>query len=170
MRQERRCVFETNSSSTHSICITKNRNSELAYPTSLRFRCDEYGWGFERLNTPEDKASYLYSSFLSVYEKKDAEKAKSEIWQMLGSVGVECEFDEAVYHNYDSGTYCVNASVDHAGADDHAKFVNSVIRNKGRLLRYLFSEQSFVLIGNDNGCDEIDIVADYPHEEYYKGN
>lgn len=170
MRQERRGVFETNSSSAHSICIATNRNTELSYPAKLVFRCEDFGWGFDRLDTPEEKAAYLYASFLNLYSREKAQDVMAFIMETLDSVGVECEFDEAVYHNYGSGSYVVNASIDHCGEDDHQRFVDKTTSNKGRLLRYLFSEDSFVLTGNDNSDMDVDIHALYPHEEYYKGN
>lgn len=51
-----------------------------------------------------------------------------------------------------------------------AVFVDKTTSNRGRLLRYLFSDESFVLTGNDNSEYDVDICALYPHEEYYKGN
>jgi len=171
MRQERRGVFETNSSSTHSICIATNRNTELSYPTKLYFRCDDFGWKFDRLNTPEEKASYLYSSLLDLYSREKAQKAMAFIMETLDSVGIECEFETPIYRNYGDGvTYIQNASIDHCGEDDHQRFVDKTVNNKGRLLRYLFSTDSFVLTGNDNSDFDVDIHAFYPHEEYYKGN
>lgn len=92
MRQERRGVFETNSSSTHSICIATNRNTELSYPAKLVFRCEDFGWGFDRLDTPEEKAAYLYASFLSLYSREKAQDVMAFIMETLDSVGVEPPF------------------------------------------------------------------------------
>lgn len=166
MRQERCGVFETNSSSTHSICITKDRRDRLMYPSKLVFRCRNFNWEHLCLSTPEEKAAYLYASLLSLRNKKDAENAKNKIFNMLGEVGVECEFEQAKYF----GGWCENAHVDHAGEDEHRDFVNKVLSNRGRLTRYLFSDHSFVLTGNDNEGHDVGIYVDYSHEEYYKGN
>lgn len=167
MRQERRGVFETNSSSTHSICITKDRRNKLIYPSKLVFRCRDFNWEHLRLSSPEEKAAYLYASLLSLRSKKDAENAKNKIYNMLGEVGVDCEFEQAKY--FGEG-WCGNAWVDHAGEDEHLDFVNRVLNNRGRLLRYLFSDHSFVLTGNDNEAHDVGVYVDYSHEEYYKGN
>lgn len=171
MRQERRNVFETNSSSTHSICIATNRNTELTYPEKLYFRCGEFGWEVKRLTSPEDKAAYLYASFLDLYSRDKAQDVMAFIMETLQDAGVQCEFETPIYHTYGSGnTYIQNAGIDHCGEDDHERFVDKTTSNKGRLLRYLFSEDSFVLTGNDNCDADVDIKAFYPHEEYYKGN
>ena len=167
MRQERRCVFETNSSSTHSVCIATDRRVELVYPEKLIFHCRDFGWEHSCLSTPEEKAAYLYASILSLQGKKDAENAKNKVFTMLGEVGVDCEFEQAKY--FGEG-WCENAHVDHAGEDEHLNFVNRVLNNCGRLIRYLFSDHSFVLTGNDNESHDVGIYVDYPHEEYYKGN
>lgn len=171
MRQKRSSVFETNSSSTHSICITCRRDAELEFPTHLHFRCESFGWGVRKIESPEDKAAYLYASILSLYSRSEAEKAKAAIWDQLNSVGVDCDFEEAVYQRcgWRDGYYC-ETSVDHAGTDEHTEFVNKVLSNKGRLLRFLFSKDSFVLTGNDNDEEDVAIHVKYRHEEYYKGN
>lgn len=169
MRQVRSSVFETNSSSTHCICIMSDRKEKLESPEKLYFRCDDFGSDMMELRSAEDKAAYLYASILSLCDKEKAEEAKSRIWAELGKEGIQCEFEEADYH----GIYCYNASVDHAGEDDHLKFVSDVLRNRKRLLRYLFSEKSFVLTTYDTspgeGYLEKSNVA-YRHELYHKGN
>lgn len=172
MRQVRNLVFETNSSSTHCICIVTDRKAELEYPEKVYFRCDDFGREPAELRSVEDKAAYLYSSILSLYEMKKAENAKTWIMEELMKVGVQCEFEKATYHRYGSGVYCVNASVDHAGEDDHLRFVDGTLRSSGRLLRYLFSDKSVVLTTSDEIDDDRveNFHVDYRHEFYYKGN
>lgn len=172
MRQVRNSVFETNSSSTHCICITTDRRNELEYPEKVTFRCGNFGRERAELRSTEDKAAYLYSSILSLYERRKAENAKSWIMEELMKVGVQCEFEEATYRRYGDGAYCNNAYVDHAGMDDHLRFVDGVLRSSGRLLRYLFSDKSVVLTTSDEiGDDRVkNFHADYRHEFYYKGN
>ncbi len=166
MRQVRQLVFETNSSSTHCMCIVSDRRAELVYPEHLTFRCKEYGRESGELRSAEDKASYLYSSILSLFERKKAETAKSWIMDELGKVGVECDFETPEYRRYGSGVYCYNAYIDHAGEDDHLTFVEGVLRSSGRLLRYLFSDKSVVLTTSDEIDDDrvYDITGDCTEE------
>ena len=86
MRQVRNSVFETNSSSTHCICIVTDRKAELEYPEKVYFRCDDFGREPAELRSVEDKAAYLYSSILSLYEMKKAENAKTWIMEELMSL------------------------------------------------------------------------------------
>ncbi len=167
MKQVRIGVFETNSSSTHSICISAVRNDPLQYPSHIIFKCGEFGWREARLDTPEEKASYLYSSMICLFEKDELESSKAKILDHLAKEGITCEFEQPIYEY--GGLICT-ADIDHAGADDHQTFIRKTIRHQKRLLRYLFSEKSFVLTGNDNDDTAVNISADYPHEEYYKGN
>ena len=172
MYQIRSSIFETNSSSTHSICITSDRRN-LSIPEKLTFRCDSFGWSWCELRTPEDKAAYLYASMLSLYPREKVNKMTAKIIDALAEEGVVCKFEKPEYHDYGSGRlYCTNADVDHAGANSHIQFIEQTVHNKNRLLRYLFSEDSFVLTGNDNAPygRNVDINVSYDHEEYYKGN
>lgn len=155
----RRSVFETNSSSTHSICITKNKPEEI--PTMCRFGLGEYGWEYRRLDGQE-KANYLYTAIMC---QNDHESLKQQLFEILSDLGIVCEFDEPKYdeYGYPEGFY-----IDHSY--EIRPVVMAILHSKNRLLKYLFSDESFVLTGNDNGDCDVSIQASYPHEEYYKGN
>lgn len=171
MYQVRSRVFETNSSSTHSICITTNRKTTMIHPDHVHFRCDKFGWEHRRLDSMEDKAAYLYSSMLHLFEQKELERATEKIVNTLYKFKITCSFDKPEYCDYGSGfKFCVNAFVDHSGEDDHKEFVEKTVNNEGRLLRYLFSQDSFILTGNDNDDYDVSVNVKYPHETYYKGN
>lgn len=173
MRQIRKGIFETNSSSTHSICITAERDSEINIPKdTLYFYCGNFGWEWRTLRSTESKASYLYSSIIEIYSKEEAEEKKNMLYKMLGEDGIECDFEKPKYTRYATSEWCDNASVDHGADGELKEFVEAVLCNKRRLYRYLFSPKSFVLTGNDNDDDYNDetVHVDYKHEEYYKGN
>lgn len=165
MVQIRSGVFETNSSSTHSICISTDNKEKLEFPESVHFRLKEFGWEVRMLDTVEEKAAYLYAGLIDTTRgKKELGKKTAWIMDVLYGAGVESEFDEPTYH----GEYCWDAGVDHS--EDLDDFLNRVMRNEKSLLRFLFSPRSFILTGNDNGYNPGRIKVDYPHEEYYKGN
>ena len=56
-RQIRSSVFETNSSSTHSIAIPRSCDKQ----NYISFRIDEFGWSFDEV----DPADYFYTA---IYE------------------------------------------------------------------------------------------------------
>ena len=68
MKQIRRNVFETNSSSTHSVCISSNYNKYfdsnslnafIDYDNKVHVRFGEFGWEIEDYNSPYDKLQYI---------------------------------------------------------------------------------------------------------------
>ncbi len=168
----RKGVFETNSSSTHSICIAKE--AELSIPRSLHFEFGEFGWEQSTLDSMYEKSTYLYTGLVANGRMEDVEKVKS----MLSEAGIEVSFEEPVFetHTYTGSdglpkeyTTCKNGGyVDHS--DELSGFLNAVCADKGMLLRYLFSDLSFIITGNDNDESDVDIKVDYAYDEFYKGN
>lgn len=83
MKQIRRGVFETNSSSTHSICISKEPAKNL--PSKVTFGMGEWGWS-EGEET--DTASYLYTAMIDNGRHGDLETLE----EILKKHGVDCAF------------------------------------------------------------------------------
>jgi hypothetical protein len=151
MQKIRKNVFETNSSSTHSICIAKD--VELNIPTSIHFEFGEFGWEVNTLSSVYEKASYLYTGL----HENGKEDEIETIFNILRTKGIEVTFDEG-YSGYIDHSYELN------------NFLYDVCSDESKLMNYLFSSLSFILTGNDN-CDcDVNINVNYPHEEYYKGN
>ena len=176
--QIRRSVFETNSSSVHTLTITKNSDN-LEFPKKLIFDSGYYGWEHSRLTTPEEKASYLWEGIISVfpdYENKNLteyNKVIASITKILKSVGVKAVFKynnpkykESKWGNYyefyDKKGNKDDGYIDHS--DELIIFVKEVCFDKNKLLRFLFSENSYIETGNDNEDD------DFPSEDYETEN
>ena len=132
MRQVRNGVFETNSSSVHSICIQKDKNITL--PNSIYFYTDEYGWEFDCVNT----ASYLYTLILN---SGDKEEKLNTLKNILDKHNISYTFEE-----YKTGY------VDHGC--EAADFVEAVLNDEDLLLRCLFGAASCVYTGNDNKAEK----------------
>lgn len=168
----RQGVFETNSSSTHSICIAKD--AELTIPKSLHFEFGEFGWECRTLQSLDKKASYLYTGLIANNRKEDADK----IIALLNSKGVEVTTEEPIYEtrSYDDAEgkkveweYGTNTGyVDHS--DRLKEFLDDVCSDEGKLMRYLFSPLSFIITGNDNDDEDVEINVSYAYDSYYKGN
>lgn len=77
MKTIRNNVFETNSSSMHSFCISNNKPSITQF-NDLHMKIDasgEYGWGPGEVSTPEEKLNYAIVAMLIVcVDKLDGEK------------------------------------------------------------------------------------------------
>lgn len=164
----RQATFETNSSSTHAICICTDKKllEEIEYPNYLFFGIGEHGWEYERLNTPKEKANYLYTAILLLYDKKEYSEKINTIFDWLNDIGVKAEFEKPIY-NKEYG-FLDNGYIDHV--PELKDFVNAILRSPKLLYKYLFSNYSYVQKGNDNSDYDVDINEDYDHKEFYKGN
>ena len=154
-RQIRRGCFETNSSSTHAICIAKETVNKKDLPASVSFSHGEFGWEFDTYSDTWSKASYLNEALHSVYyDKEELEEKKSYISEVLGRYGISVEFEPDKYdeYGYDSGY------IDHGY--ETAEFVREVLNDEDKLLTYLFGD-SIVVTGNDNG----DAFSDYMYND-----
>jgi hypothetical protein len=170
-RQVRRSVFETNSSSTHSICIAKD--TELIIPKVVHFSFGEFGWEYDSLSSVQSKASYLYTGLVGNSRLEDA----NSIMETLRKKGIEVTAEIPEYNTgsyVDDGktveyTHCVNGGyVDHS--DELVEFLDDICASEEKLMSFLFSPLSFILTGNDNSDSDVSIRVDYDHDSYYKGN
>lgn len=172
MKQIRKGVFETNSSSTHSICIAKD--AELTIPKSLHFDFGEFGWECDTLQSLDKKARYLYTGLVVNNRERDAEK----IFDLLRSKGIKVTAEEPIFETksyINSENILIKyTSFDNTGYIDHPdeleNFLNTICEDENKLMNYLFSDLSFIITGNDNDNEDVDINVAYPHDEYYKGN
>jgi len=158
MKKTRQNVFETNSSSTHSICIAQN--TEVTLPESVHFEFGEFGWENDTLSSVTEKASYLYTGMVA----NDKLEEFNMMTKMLSDKGIRVSAQEKA----EGGSYWDQGYVDHSG--DLVDFLDRVIENEDALINYLFSDLSFVITGNDNDDSDVSIDVDYDHESYFKGN
>lgn len=153
-RQIRSSVFETNSSSTHSIAISKR---PVLVGKHISFGIGEFGWE----NGIADTADYLYTAIL---EQNNSSELLNKLKEILDKHSIEYKFDEPLYEKsaYGDYEYLAYGHIDHGY--ELGEFLDAVLNDEDLLMRYLFGD-STVYTGNDNqdsdpsGCD----IAD----EYY---
>ena len=112
MIQIRKGVFETNSSSTHTIAIDKSDIDKNKLPKSVHFGINSFGWDFRSSNST---AEYLWTAilgFLSCSEQtvkvKDKELDLDDVINIIqteiNKYGIETSFDFVIdagmYFNY----------------------------------------------------------------------
>lgn len=157
-RQIRKNVFETNSSSTHAICISKENKYEKEDYVS--FRTGEFGWEFAVYKDTDDKASYLITAIL--YRNKDyADEKLKRLKELLDENDIEYDFPELEEKSWEYNGeihYCykINGYIDHV--DETEEFVNAVLSDGKSLMKYLFGD-SFIVTGNDNSPE--------PYDDYF---
>lgn len=159
-RQIRQYVFETNSSSTHAICISKDHDiSNLKLPDTVAFTHGEFGWECEKLRSIWEKASYLYEAILGTYRDADPEEKLEHIKEALNKYGIVCDFEPSSDDIWDNGY------IDHVGEDDMPEWLENMTNDEDALLTYLFGD-AFVITGNDNGDDFRDTMYEAVGENH----
>lgn len=140
-RQIRKSVFETNSSSTHAICITKKKDN-YKIPKHIDFEFGEFGWEHDEYSDPETKLSYLVTmigeshncySIEEIYETNDFKKINDV-------VSAICECDGIEIKNVDG--YIDHQSID--TIDNLMKEYNCTIE------AFIFDKGITLVIDNDN--------------------
>lgn len=158
MKIIRKSVFETNSSSTHVISITKHREYQL--PKHVDFKFGEFGWEYEVYKDTSDKANYLYT-MIKYFNNKEVyiNTIKKYLDEENISYTFETETDESGY-------------VDHGSCG--LEIVENILESKEKLFSFLFDNKSYVTTGNDNddgyyipeiGC-ESDAYDEYTEKEW----
>ena len=142
MKQIRRNVFETNSSSTHSICISKK---PVTIGKHLYFGIGEYDWSHDCV----DIVDYLYTAIL---EQDDSVELLEKLKSILDTYSISYEFKEPEYSYSDDGKWrCLeNGHIDHY--DETREFIEAVLADEDLLMRCLFGN-SCVYTGNDNDAE-----------------
>ena len=172
-RQIRQSCFETNSSSTHAICIATN--SEYVFPDSVDFKFGEFGWEVDKLSSRSERADYLYTCLAYVGDLEKIKEYLSFISKTLHKHDIDVYFEDfrIEISDYDGEIHTWISPKEYCYVDHGSEaldFVNAVCTDEWLLLDYLFSNDSFILTGNDNSDIDTVINVDYPHEEFYKGN
>ena len=160
----RKNVFETNSSSTHSIAISKKKP---VIPNFISFSLGEYGGEVDEV----DAKDYLWTAICLSENYADY---RDHLENFLYARGIKYHFEEPKFGEWG----CNNATIDHHY--DTLEFVNACMNNDDFLERVLFNYDSIVYTGNDNNSEPEDMCNvdehDHPmhdeenYEYFYKGN
>lgn len=189
-RQIRNCVFETNSSSTHAICIAKEGYTKGNH---IEFDIGEFGWEVDTYTDLYSRASYLITAIFDS-SKEYADEKLQQLKDILDAENITYSIPEPDVKSWEwNGKteyyYDIDGYIDHVG-DTH-EFLDAVLSDSDKLMRYLFGD-SMIVTGNDNGdgysdimyVDEGEEVTKYgtfkrygdlkpefnDYEIYYKGN
>ena len=158
-------VFETNSSSSHSLTLTQGDLAPSPFDAdSLRrgiveVGMSEYGWEWKRYYTTRNKLSYLLTQVMSRQDSVP-EGANEEVTRAL------CE-------KHPELAMLVRVVKDHTGCDlqfiagssgyiDHDSEGEGMelFRSEEKLKQFLFSTSSYIQTGNDNDAPPFMIETD----------
>lgn len=154
-KQIRSNVFETNSSSSHSLTLSQEALVPAPFPPQVLRRgyvdisLGEFGWEWQRYYDPIAKLSYLATQVTDGHVPEDCPDntdvstyEHNQELQMLGQVVKEhtgCEM-----RIYGSGY------IDHQSAKSDGANGMELFADKEKLKRFIFDANSYIQTGNDN--------------------
>ena len=167
-RTVRKNVFETNSSSVHTLILAHGDTTVMN--VKLEFEPDEYGWGQDTLTSYFERADYLWT-FLCIASEDKPERLeiiKDKIREILGKYGIECTFIMPK-----DGFYYIDHYTDWYRDNPEDSILYRMLDDENLLIDYLFNDNTKIYIDNDNECagDRLKIIyPDCQYDEYVKGN
>ena len=145
-KQIRQGVFETNSSSTHSVTIIEGSHF-VPYYEKLNIETGEYGWEIETYTNIEDKLSYALTFALNRVDLDLFEMLHSvlEEWMPNTIINYEGLAYEEVENDFNND--CIETGyIDHGSYDEAA----SIFKSKDTLEDFIFGTDSYFETDNDN--------------------
>jgi len=150
MKKIRNAVFETNSSSSHSISVSDVNSDELMDNVMVMDENDnvvvepgEFGWEEEVYNDSVTKASYMLT-----YIKNYCGDRESEFEEMLKDVIKEQTGCNDVIFNESGDKYYNYGYIDHQSSSNDQ--LHWVFENKETLRQFIFNRESILETDNDN--------------------
>ena len=166
MLQIRKNVFETNSSSTHSLVIsTKERSYDYSLPVEdgvLTIPFGEFGWGPDILSTPIEKLSYLITDRIDLYDiPEDIKDDEGAVQALIMESEPICEIVDAIKcccAKVEEVRFEIGDSWNPFGYVDHESCGTSH-EDSLSIEEIAFSNKVIIMIDNDNS---------YHYEAYFK--
>ena len=147
MKKIRTGVWETNSSSCHSLSIN-DTNILLDYLIpdeygEVTIEPGKFGWEWEKFNDAATKASYCLTGIQYV---KDEEVALSNLREVIQEHTL-CNQVNLIIPNgdYESKSY---GYIDHQSIDEGQ--MDDLLFDKTKLHNFIFNKKSWLFLGNDN--------------------
>ena len=156
-------TFETNSSSTHAICIHKQNN--ITIPSYIYFGLED----LDNDNEYEDlqhRANYLNTIMYNCCSKTEYINRQKEIKEILGKYGIRIEWAKAHWDmsgNPDYDLYSIKDSCTNP-------ILDTIAKKEILLMQFLFGQHSTVIAGyDDQYCERIQKQKEkYPEGEEYE--
>ena len=167
---------ETNSSSSHSLVIGYNNHlksredvlreleSHIDDSGILRVARAEFGWEDGKSNTVYEKLQYLmaiYCSYHGCGYNEEEFRDKVKVQKLLGIV-------ERIVKEY-TGLREVKFEMEGSGVDHQSvSLYKEIVESNTSIKQFLFSNQSWIFLGNDNSGPELGAL-EMSNEDYFYG-
>lgn len=130
MNTIRKGVFETNSSSTHSISLEQGNEWDTIKADDdgiIRIYTRNFGWEWQTYNNARTKAEYCYTDYV------DQDLLREVIQEFTGCEVEFCDDDECY-------------GIDHQSSG----IARYELKTKEKLTNFIFNKSSLLFTGNDN--------------------
>jgi len=147
MKNIRHSVFETNSSSSHSLSISEDSDGVLdtIIPDdtgSITLTGGEFGWGYESYNDPMSKANYL-----AVFADKNADMTEMLIKVLKSHTGAKSIIFDFSTEDYNHINY---SYIDHQSSMNEGGDGLRAFKSMKVMKDFIFNPKSELIIDNDN--------------------
>lgn len=163
MRTIRKNVFETNSSSSHSLVYNRFDPATNDY---LKMEGRGYGWEWVKYKTAEDRLCYMFTAAIDVFPLEELIKHTKNIVEYFKKEGVEVDIkwldDLYIETHYANGTkidepYIKHRldyfGIDHQSApleDEECKELAESFANPVKVWAFVMDNGNEIWTGNDN--------------------
>ena len=163
MKQVRRSVFETNSSSTHSITITHGRISNNSIRVGsdgyIHTELDDFGWEVCDYRSQAERLSYLVTMLavksdvtLWIYDANENRTDKDIVEDIMETREFEKLSDEIGRHARCRGVIIDPSGgyIDHQSHEDYRDFQDFLDYYNTNVVEFVFGRGNVVHTDNDN--------------------
>lgn len=141
--QIRRGLFETNSSSVHTLVIGNNgQNIYKDLPKEIKFELEPIDYC--SLDTMQKKANFLYRQIIVFSD--DTVEDLNKIKNYLQEFDIKCIFTNPL--EYSNFRYVIDDRY------DISNFLNDILEDTTTFMNYLFSEDSYIGCYDNNYWEE----------------
>lgn len=140
-------TFETNSSSTHAICIHKQK--DIIFPNYIYFGLEDLD-DYNEYEDLQHRVNYLNTIMYNCCSKTEYINRQKEIKEMLGKYGIKIEWAKVHWDiggNPDYDLYSIKDSCT-------SPILNTITKNELLLIQFLFGQHSTVIAGYEDQYSE----------------
>lgn len=153
MKQIRRSVFETNSSSTHSVVVSAGEfipDMLSVVDGVCEIHSGEFGWGYDRFRDASAKAAYCLTWLKSGMDPTGEKEAMliNVVKRVTGAREVRF-VPEFTPETKREGDYYDWGYIDHQSLENGGPGAEA-FASEGYLERFIFHPKSILIIDNDN--------------------
>ena len=150
-------VWESNSSSTHSVSFSKIKLTNFAAPTPnedgyLYVDFGNFGWEYRRYRDPYVKLQYLLTMVAMLYETSEEEFYELDDFKMIeNAIKNKIQGCEGIRMNNGAfGTYGIDGYIDHQSCGGFSCIWDFLTYYEVSLEDFIFNSDIVLITDNDN--------------------